>query len=608
MNRPLTLRLAGAAVASALAVTLVPVTASATIGWEPGAFAFPGGTLTEHMSRMVVDDDGDRHVVFRDAAFDLKLVEIPANGQAEPPVTLSDSDVSGSALYPELVVDAEDRVTVVWQANDRGSAAVMARTVAPDGTLGALHTLSRAGEMAYRPQVALDTAGVATVVWPVEGGFQAADDTLQMRRLDTTDDEVPAPVVVLDAPQGSAPDYAYVRSPALAVDGEDRVTVTWVRDAGGEERQASLRALRIAADGTPGPTSSLSDASTTTLDLPDVAVAPDGTATVVWTGFTPSPRTWVNRLAPADGSPGEPMVVSAAGTSTDDAVVTVDPQGRATVAWQAYDATGVTMLHTRRLAPDGALEAVRPTLGPIALTIARFGMLDAAADAEGRVTVGFVGDDSAGPRIHAVRIGEDGTASTTHRLGRPGAFDSFDEFVEVGVDAGGRASVAWVLDGAVRVRRSMPPGALVSADTQVLAGPAEGGVTTDTTPTFAVEGDTVQSTLECRIDAAAWRPCSSPWTSPALAVGRHLFEARATDADGTAADATPAARVFTVTRATPPPGPSRACRAARADLTQARQRVQRIKRSDLPPRVKRARLQTAQQKVVRAQRAVRRAC
>lgn len=455
----------------------------------------------------------------------------------------------------------------------------------------------------------MDGAGVATVVWPVEGGFAAADDTLQMRRLDTVGDIVPSPVEVLDAPQGPAPDYAFVRSPALAVDGEDRVTVAWVRDAGGEERQASLRGLRIAADGTPGPSRTLSDASTTRLGLPDVAAAPDGAVTVVWTGFTPSPRTWVNRLAAADGSPGEPATVSMAGTtSTDDAVVTVDPQGRATVVWQAFDATGVTMLHVRRLAADGAPEAARPPLGPIALTVARFGMLDAVSDAAGRVTVGYVGDDASGPRVHAVRIGEDGTPSTTHRLGRTGTFDDFDEFLDVGVDTGGRASVAWVQGGAVRVRRSLPPGSLVSADTQVLAGPAEGAVTTDTTPTFEVEGDTVQSTLECRIDVASWRPCSSPWTSPALAVGRHVFQVRATDADGTAADATPAARTFTVTRATPPPGPSRACREARADLAQARKRVQRIKRSDLPPRVKRARLLTAQRKVVRVQRAVRRAC
>lgn len=607
MNRPPSLRLAVTVTAAAVVAALAPVPASATTGWDPGVFAFPEGTLTEHMSRMVVDDDGDRYVAFRDSAFDLRLVRIPADGPPEPPVTLTEDD-GGSALYPQLAVDAEGDVTVVWQDNRRDSTTVSARTLDADGTLGTLHTLSRPGETAYEPQVVLDTAGTATVVWPVEGGAGVADDTLQMRRLDTGTDTPSGPVVVLDAPRGTAPDYAYLRSPDIAVDGEDRVSVTWVRDTGGAERRRAVLASRVSADGTPGPVTVVSDDATTSVDLPDVEVAPDGTATVVWTSFEPESQTWVNRLSATDGTAGTPTVVSAPGAdSVDDAVVAVDPQGRATVVWQSYDATGVTSLRTRRVSAAGALEAPRPALGPVSFTLNRYDMLDAVADAAGRVTVAWVGDDLGAPRIHAVRIDEAGAASTTHRLGRAGSFDSFDEFVDVDVDAAGRASVAWVQQGAVRVRRSLPPGAPVSADTRFLDGPAEGAVTTDTTPTFVVEGDTVQSTLECSLDAAAWAPCASPYTTRVLGAGAHTLRARATDADGTAPDATPAVRTFTV-QAPPPAGPSRACLDARGDLAQARKRVQRIKRSELPPRVKRVRLRDARQQVARAERAVRRTC
>jgi hypothetical protein len=62
---------------------------------------------------------------------------------------------------------------------------------------------------------------------------------------------------------------------------------------------------------------------------------------------------------------------------------------------------------------------------------------------------------------------------------------------------------------------------------------------------------TEAGTFECRIDAGAFAPCSSPYTVPALAPGSHTFEVRAIDAAGNP-DPSPAQRVFIVTGGSPP--------------------------------------------------------
>jgi Divergent InlB B-repeat domain/Glycine rich protein len=51
--------------------------------------------------------------------------------------------------------------------------------------------------------------------------------------------------------------------------------------------------------------------------------------------------------------------------------------------------------------------------------------------------------------------------------------------------------------------------------------------------------------FQCKLDATAWKPCSSPQTYTALAHGSHTFEVRAIDAHGTA-DPTPAKLTFPI--------------------------------------------------------------
>ncbi|WP_028061389.1 Ig-like domain-containing protein [Candidatus Solirubrobacter pratensis] len=121
-------------------------------------------------------------------------------------------------------------------------------------------------------------------------------------------------------------------------------------------------------------------------------------------------------------------------------------------------------------------------------------------------------------------------------------------------------------DYVLRVRAKSPEGRLDSTpserafkvdadapDTQIADGPAAGGETPDTEPTFAFSASEPSTTYECRfdnttkenVDLKAWTDCAQSWKAPKLAGGQHTLEVRATDPAGNT-DRSPATRSFTV--------------------------------------------------------------
>jgi hypothetical protein len=58
------------------------------------------------------------------------------------------------------------------------------------------------------------------------------------------------------------------------------------------------------------------------------------------------------------------------------------------------------------------------------------------------------------------------------------------------------------------------------------------GTTRDKTPTFTFTSNEPGSTFVCKIDGGAYRPCSSPYTTPPLADGGHALFVKAIDAPG----------------------------------------------------------------------------
>jgi virginiamycin B lyase len=76
-----------------------------------------------------------------------------------------------------------------------------------------------------------------------------------------------------------------------------------------------------------------------------------------------------------------------------------------------------------------------------------------------------------------------------------------------------------------------------------ITGPA--GKTHDPTPTFTLSSNAGNPTFQCRLDNAAYSPCTSPKTVGPLTEGQHKLFVRARDVAGNL-DPTPAARTITV--------------------------------------------------------------
>jgi len=84
---------------------------------------------------------------------------------------------------------------------------------------------------------------------------------------------------------------------------------------------------------------------------------------------------------------------------------------------------------------------------------------------------------------------------------------------------------------------------LTPPDTSITGGPS--GLTNDATPSFTFASTEGGSTFECRIDGAAFTPCTSPHTTLTLNDGAHTFYVRAIDTASNP-DPSPASRSFTV--------------------------------------------------------------
>lgn len=89
-------------------------------------------------------------------------------------------------------------------------------------------------------------------------------------------------------------------------------------------------------------------------------------------------------------------------------------------------------------------------------------------------------------------------------------------------------------------------------ETMIDSGPS--GTVSLTSATFSFSATEAGSSFECRLDGAAFTPCTSPTSYSGLADGSHTFGVRATDPAGNT-DPTPASRTWTIdtTEPTPPP-------------------------------------------------------
>ena len=410
-------------------------------------FAFtPPRTLSEVSapSPQVVLDHQDRATVVWQAVSPdgelvlIQAVRLSAGVPSGPVQTLSSAPNFGDpegCPCPRLAVDPQGQVTVAWQAFDGTNRLVQAVQLGTDGSpAGPVQTLSKLGEDTADHRLAVDSEGRATVAWTVLGSISRVESV----RLHPTG-------IHEEGQTLSEPGLrSWMRD--LAIDRQGRATVLW-------ESESGVQSVRLDSDGAVGAVQTLSEEDA---EGPRVAVDSQDRATIAWWhGAAANNEVKALRIG-ADGTPGPVRTLSAEGQDALDPAIAVDRQDRVTVAWEDFAHHRV---HAVRLDADGQPGPVRLLSDPDRLA----GDPQLAAAPGGTAVVVWAHPAAGsmfpiptvmpGPGeclkgafepesdlVQAAFIGADGVPGPVHSVSRLGE-QSGDP--ALAVDSSGRPTVAW---------------------------------------------------------------------------------------------------------------------------------------------------------------------
>lgn len=247
-----------------------------------------------------------------------------------------------------------------------------------------------------------------------------------------------------------------------------------------------------------------------TLRYPQVDVAPDGAAVVVWNNQ--SMGTIHARRRAANGVLGPTRLVSAPGTVGNvDPRVGVDGNGVATIMWRKNGTGGSGVVQTRRFLPDstqGVIVDVSPPSTPI--------NMDLAVSQNGIATFAW-GDVDAAADNDVVRVRQrvGGNALRPLRTVDDDVFRETD--VDVATDPAGNATIAWTewdyYKHALTTRRLSSAGTFGTPD-------RINAVDTDATGIELAVAPSGRATFVwTRVDAAWNQRIETRWRDPSGTVG-----------------------------------------------------------------------------------------
>jgi len=245
------------------------------------------------------------------------------------------------ALDPHVAVGPDGTATVVWTRSDGAYFLAQMRRIGPGGDLGPTVDLSQTGQNASSPDVAVAPDGTAAVVW--KRSDSSHHYLIKERHI---------------APDGTPEETSRTLSesgqdavePDVGIAGDDAATVVWSRFDG---EDSIVQERHIAPDGTPAATVLDLSASGQSAVSPQVAIAPGGEATVVWDRFSGS--NWIVQAVQlgSGGTPAGTLDLSAAGRDAAEPALAVDPDGNAAVVWDRFDGSAF-VVQMRRITAAGA--------------------------------------------------------------------------------------------------------------------------------------------------------------------------------------------------------------------------------------------------------------
>lgn len=257
---------------------------------------------------------------FRGRGATIQAATRPPGGSFGPAVNISGAGLG--AYGPQIAIGPNGAAIAVWYRTDGYEGTVQAAIRPPGGSFGAPVDLSAAGKFVDQPQVAIARNGAATVVWTThKGGYS---DIIQAATRPPGGSFGPAVNLSVSGPGTSS------SSPQIGIAPNGTATVVWYRARGNASK---IQAATRLPGGSFGAPVNLSPAGEDDI-FPQIAIAPDGTATVVWSRYT-VPDHRVQAVTRASGGAFKSAVnLSAPGRNAYNPQIAVAPGGGVTVVWR----------------------------------------------------------------------------------------------------------------------------------------------------------------------------------------------------------------------------------------------------------------------------------
>lgn len=266
------------------------------------------------------------------------------------------SDSQSGSSSPQIAVAPDGTATAVWS---RSSGAIQTATRPPGGQFDTATNLAGSGTEAEEPQIAVGSDGTVTLAWrrvTEANSVVVSAATRPPGGSFGTPVDISAPADRL--PNGFDPYYGL----GMVVADDGTATVVWLhRD---ELSNRTVEAVTRLPGGSFGAPAAISSVGLT--EAPKIAIADDGTTTVVWSrrdNIADSMTVVQASTRPPNGSFGMPIDLSGeTGELLDSPSIAVANDGTTTVAWSRMDNNGPGL-------PPSAIESVtRPpggSFGPV---------------------------------------------------------------------------------------------------------------------------------------------------------------------------------------------------------------------------------------------------
>jgi hypothetical protein len=342
--------------------------------------------------------------------------ERPAGGTWSAPQGISGSCVNANGV--QLAVSPAGRAVAVWECPKGGNTIVQAATRAVGGGWSQPHDLSAPGHDANAPQVALDRAGEALVVWSRSNGTNVVVQAAMQRTNGTW-----------LAPQDVSGPGLDVDRPDVALDARGNAVAVWRRSDGSSS--VILAATRTAA-GLWSTPQALSSGGYS--ERPRIGIDSAGDAVVVWSLNAAHVRVQA-AVRRAGGSWGQPETLSDSAADGLQPQVAVNLRGDAVAAWASFDGRTYVIQGSSR--PRGGAWAPVRDISPRSPDL---GAPKIALDAAGGALAVWRGLRSAHERIQAARRPAQGAWSAP-RLISSGAAEA--DLPDVALDTAGNGAAIW---------------------------------------------------------------------------------------------------------------------------------------------------------------------